>query len=613
MKKFVSILLVLVLVLSMTGCKKSKEEPKTDAAPTKAAQTASQKNTADDEKNKQVTVKVPNSIFGEITNESLAETVASKGYVSGSYDEESQTATIVMTAGQRDEYLAEIAKYIRDNVAEAKNDETYGANVDAINIDDDFKVYSITLKDPKIGWNEYMILFALATYASGYNMVAGRSEDETVRVDFIDAATGQVFTSTTDDDFSEYVDLSDAEFDFGDGTRNITFTESDLTDYTLFDNDKFAFRIDSIETNGDWGYTINVTSINKTDKYVSFSLSNESINDWTISSYFGSQIDGKGESQDSISYNDSDIADAGITDPTRISFNLSIYDMDDWENDKPMFSQDFVIYPLGEENDVDYLYALEDDDITIVNDKNVAMYLVDTNPEDMWGYGIKLLIINKSDIKLSVYSEDMTVNDWSVSNYFSTDVAPRKMAMCSMSFDQSALERFGVDTPDKIAFMPVIKDYDHWDSDNLYKGGKFEFYPDGKSAYSFKKWEAPASVAASDKADKYTVIIPEITVDEYWGDYKMNVYVENRYDKQISINFGNAYINGDYEYEYGLPSFSIPAGGRVLDEISLSSDVLGAAGISSLDSLKLGFKIYDDSDEWSDIPIAENELTVKCK
>lgn len=608
MKKITAVLMCLILVLSAAGCGKKDDTPKKDTAAagstqavteTPAAATAAP---AVDDSNEQVTVIMTNQLFGEFDDDSLKELVTSKGYISGVMNDDG-TASVVMTKAQQKAYLEEIKKTMKENIETIYDDPDYGANIADISFNDDCTVFSVSLKDGTVGMSEFMIAIALSAYISAYTKAAGVDATQ-ARIDYYDAATGALVSSTADEDFGDDLDLFSS---FGD--NSIEFSPSNMSNVMIADTDEFSFVISSIDPNGTWGYTINADVVNKGTRNLNFSFEDESINDWTIPSYFGASV-AAGDSQTvEISFSKYSIAEIGIQDPTRITFTLSVVDDDDWFGDK-LWNGEYTIYPLGEDNDVDYAFVPAEDDICICDDEYASIYITGADPDYMWGYQTEFVIINKSDISLLAGWRSPSVNDWYLDSGWEAEVAPGKMAAASAYFGTDVLERAGIDEILKIEFTPSITDADSWDGVNLYTGPSYIIYPNGEAAYTYKAWEKPADALASDETDKFSFVVTGLEKDDSWNTQNICFYLENKADFDAFFDIDSVIVNGQ-RLEYGFPRCPLPAGLRGMNHCGIDEDTLQAEGIESIDSLVLSYSIYEDTDDWDAEALYSATITVK--
>lgn len=112
------------------------------------------------------------------------------------------------------------------------------------------------------------------------------------------------------------------------------------------DNEFCTFKINSIEADNMWGYTLKAYLENKTDLELMFSLSNVSVNGFMCDPLWAATVTSGMKSNEEISFTSESFERNGIVDVTDITFTLSVYDNNDWAADH-LVSEEFTIYPLA--------------------------------------------------------------------------------------------------------------------------------------------------------------------------------------------------------------------------------------------------------------------------
>ena len=93
---------------------------------------------------------------------------------------------------------------------------------------------------------------------------------------------------------------------------------SDVTDY---DEDGF------------WGYTVNLFLVNKTDKELTYSVDEASVNGFMADPFWATSVGAGKVAFASMSWSDSDFEDNDITTVEEIEMKFNIYDSEDWSAD----------------------------------------------------------------------------------------------------------------------------------------------------------------------------------------------------------------------------------------------------------------------------------------
>lgn len=116
------------------------------------------------------------------------------------------------------------------------------------------------------------------------------------------------------------------------------------TDFTLFDTDQVYMSINGVDPDGDMGYTLKATLINRTDKNLMFAIDDASVNGIMCDPYFATEVTAGNSSNCDISWSDSTLQENGITDVQSIELPIKVYDNDDWSAGS-ILEQSYTITP----------------------------------------------------------------------------------------------------------------------------------------------------------------------------------------------------------------------------------------------------------------------------
>lgn len=120
--------------------------------------------------------------------------------------------------------------------------------------------------------------------------------------------------------------------------------KSVATDTVLVDNADVTVIVLGYEKPDSWGLSIPVYVVNKTDKELSFSWDDESVNGYMIEGFGSSVLKGGKCDFYKVEWLKSDFEENSITDVEEIEFLLKITDFNDWEAD-PILEQNITLNP----------------------------------------------------------------------------------------------------------------------------------------------------------------------------------------------------------------------------------------------------------------------------
>ncbi len=223
--------------------------------------------------------------------------------------------------------------------------------------------------------------------------------------------------------------------------------------------------------------------------------------------------------------------------------------------------------------------------------------------DSIWGVGIKLLIENNSDKNLGVTSNALIVNNYMISDLFSSSIAAGKKSNEMMYISSSGLSASGINKIGQIEVYFHVYDSDTYDtildSDVItiqtseYAAMDIKAMDDGKELYN---------------QDGIKIVGKYVDEESFWGTAIL-LYIENSSGKNVGINCDNMSINGFMVTPFFTST--IYAGKMALDDITIMSSDLVENGIKSVDTIELSFHIYDSNTYETIIDTAPITFTTK--
>ena len=207
--------------------------------------------------------------------------------------------------------------------------------------------------------------------------------------------------------------------------------------------------------------------------------------------------------------------------------------------------------------------------------------------DEYWGNGIKLLVENDTDKKVSVSTNALIVNNYMVTDTFVADVAAGKKTNEVMYLDSDELEAAGVDNIGQIEIYFCA--YDSESYDTLWDADVVTLQT---SAYAQMDMTADEEKEGLELFNEAGIRVVGMAVDEnsYWGK-SILFYIENTSDKNVYVSVEDLSING-YMIE---PYYSqmVYAGKKAVSAMDLLQNDLDANNIESIDEVELKFQVYD--------------------
>ena len=237
---------------------------------------------------------------------------------------------------------------------------------------------------------------------------------------------------------------------------------------TIVDNEYCTMILQSIDESGMWGYSWKVYLENKTDKNLMFGIDDRSVNGVMADPFWAESVAAGKKSNETISWSSSLFEENGISadNVTQVSFNLRVYDYDDWSADG-FVDDTFTIYPMGEENASTIERASQDSDIVLFDNDACTMVVTGFDPDSTFGYSVNVYLVNKTDKNLMFSVGDASINGFMCDPFWATSVAAGKTKNTGIEWSNSTLEESGIESVEEIELPIRVYYEDDWSGDDV--------------------------------------------------------------------------------------------------------------------------------------------------
>lgn len=209
-------------------------------------------------------------------------------------------------------------------------------------------------------------------------------------------------------------------------------------------------------------------------------------------------------------------------------------------------------------------------------------YVVDS----LWGDGIKLLIENNGASDIGIGCTALIVNDYMISDLFSTTVAAGKKANETLYLSNSGLQAAGIENVGKVEVY-----FHTFDSDSYMTISDI-----GCVTIQTSEFDSMDSTPNDEGQELYNengirIVGKYVDENSFWGAAVL-LYIENNSGKNRIIQCDDMSINGFMITPYF--SSTVYDGKKAIDEITLMSSDLEENGITSIEDIELKFNIMDE-------------------
>ena len=236
----------------------------------------------------------------------------------------------------------------------------------------------------------------------------------------------------------------------------------------IVDNDICVFKI--VKASDDfWGFTLKAYCENKTsDKTLMFSLDEVSVNSYLVDPLWAEEVLPGKKPNSEITFMSSELQKIGIIAPDEITFELRVYDSNDWFADS--FVQEvFTIYPTGlKPGEIIYPERKTSSSERILFDNGkVTFIILETAEDSIWGYTIQCYLENKTEKTIMFSWDDVSVNGFMIDPFWAKEVPSGKKCYSDISFSTSDFENNDISNVENIEFTVRAYDSEDWFADDI--------------------------------------------------------------------------------------------------------------------------------------------------
>lgn len=245
-----------------------------------------------------------------------------------------------------------------------------------------------------------------------------------------------------------------------DGSKH-SETSPDVTvtidEQVLFEQGDIVVTATEYVTDSIWGDGIKLLLENNSDKDITVGCNALMVNDYMITDLFASSIAAGKKSNETLYLSSTQLKAAGIENVGKIEIYFHVYDSSTYDT---VFDTECVTIQTSE-------YANMD---TMPNDAGTELYNQDgirivgktVDENSFWGTAILLYLENNSGKNVGISVDDMSINGFMMSPFFSTTVYDGKKSIDDITVFSSDLEENGIEAIEEVELKFHIYDADSY-------------------------------------------------------------------------------------------------------------------------------------------------------
>lgn len=226
-----------------------------------------------------------------------------------------------------------------------------------------------------------------------------------------------------------------------------------ITEQVLFDVDGVKVTAKEYVEDTIWGDGIKLLVENNSDKDWTVGCEALIINNYMISDLFSCSVAAGKKANDTLHLSSSDLEASGIDTVGQIEVYFYLSNPSTYRIEKRL---DSVTIKTSEYANMDT--TPNDTGKELLNKDGVRIVGKYVDENSFWGAGILLYVENKSGKKISVHCDDLSINGFMITGYFSCTVYDQKMAIDDITLLSSELKENGITSVDEVELKFRVTD-----------------------------------------------------------------------------------------------------------------------------------------------------------
>lgn len=244
-------------------------------------------------------------------------------------------------------------------------------------------------------------------------------------------------------------------------------------------------------------------------------------------------------------------------------------------------------------------------EMVLVDNEACTVKITSIDADNIRSYTLNVYLENKTDLELMYSLDGVSVNGFMCDPFWAVTVTAGMKSNEEISFSSDDFEMNGITDVTDISFTLNVCDSNDWTTEYLV-GEAFTLYPLGEDAVQPYTHTALEDEIVLFDDENCTMIVTGFDPDNIWG-YTVNVYLENKTDKNLMFSIDGAAVNGFMCDPFWAET--VAAGKRSNTSISWSESDFEENGINAVESLTLPITVYD-ADDWAADHLIEDAFTV---
>lgn len=232
-----------------------------------------------------------------------------------------------------------------------------------------------------------------------------------------------------------------------------------IEEQVLINQDDIVITAAEYTTDSVWGDGIKLLIENNSDKNVTVSTKALIVNNYMITDIFISEVAAGKKSNETMFLSSTSLEAAGIDTVGQIEVYFNVYESVSYED---LFDTDVMTIQTSKYANMDT--TPNDSGLELYNEGGIRIVGKTVDENSFWGSAILLYMENTSGTNAVIECDNMSINGFMMSPYFSCSVYEGKKAINEITIMSSDLEQNGIESIDEVELQFNIYEADTFET-----------------------------------------------------------------------------------------------------------------------------------------------------
>jgi len=257
---------------------------------------------------------------------------------------------------------------------------------------------------------------------------------------------------------SEENDPAEADSSTEDDSSSANFSNITIEEQVLVDQDGVVITAKEFVADDIWGDGIKLLIENNSSQNLMIGCNALIVNNYMLTDFFAEEVAAGKKLNSTVYLSSSELKAAEIDNIGQVEIYFHIYDDDTYDD----VANPYALIKTSEYENMDI--KSKDLGMELYNKNGIRIVGNAVNEDTFWGTAVLLYLENNSGNNVGFSVDNLSINGFMMSPYFSCSVFDQKMALDDITILSSDLEENGIESVDDVELAFHIYDLDTYDT-----------------------------------------------------------------------------------------------------------------------------------------------------